>query len=377
MQYTPLSLVQQRISVGAPLPFNIRDNDGTLLLARGQIIASLALRQALFERGALVDLDELRNPTSNVQQAAPHQLPGLWTACLGRLGDTLRESAQEGFVDALDEAAPPVLALIERDKDLAIFQILRQPGNAQVQYGVDHSMHAAITASLVAQRLGWNSDDTERVFKAALTMNISMLELQGQLAVQTTAPTAEQRAAILAHPDFSRRMLELSGVNDLDWLDAVSSHHETADGRGYPLGRRDVGDIAALVHRADVYTAKLSPRIGRDAVAADKAGRMMFMQDPGHPMTAALVKEFGVYPPGCMVRLASGETGLVVKRGLTVMTPVVAVMTSPTGASLAQPLRRDTALAGFAVHSVLAAQAGTLRISPEALMAVAADSLSA
>ena len=107
MQYTPLSLVQQPITIGAPLPFNIRDNDGTLLLARGQIIASLALRQALFERGALVDLEELRSQTSTVQQAAPHQLPGLWTACLGRLGETLRESAQEGFVDALDEAAPP------------------------------------------------------------------------------------------------------------------------------------------------------------------------------------------------------------------------------------------------------------------------------
>ena len=39
------------------------------------------------------------------------------------------------------------------------------------------------------------------------------------------------------------------------------------------------------------------------------------MQDPGHPICAALVKEFGVYPPGCFVTLASGETGVVVKRG--------------------------------------------------------------
>ncbi len=371
MQYTPLSLVQQRISIGAPLPFNIRDNDGTLLLARGQMIASMAFRQALFERGALVDLAELRSPADGAKLATPAQLPGLWTACLDTLGQTLRDSAKEGFVDALNEAAPPVVALIERDKDLAIFQVLRQQGNTLAQYGIDHSMHAAITGFLVAQRLGWAADDALLVFKVALTMNISMLELQGQLAVQTTPPHAEQRVAILAHPEISRRMLEISGVTDQDWLAAVDKHHETPDGRGYPLGLKDPGDIATLVHRADVYTAKLSPRCSRDAVAADKAGRMMFMQDPGHPMTAALVKEFGVYPPGCMVRLVSGETGLVVKRGPTVMTPVVAVMTSPTGASLAQPERRDTGKPGFAVHSVLHAAAGSLRISPAALMALA------
>ena len=372
MQYSPLSLVKERVALGAPLPFNIRDSDGTLMLARGQMIDSAEQRSALFERGALVDLAELLSTTEQVQRASPAELPALWGRCLDRLGQTLRESAREGFVDALNDAAPPVLALLARDKDLAIFQVLRQNGNAHVQYGVNHSMHAAITACLVAQRLGWADADAQRVFKAALTMNISMLELQGQLAVQAEPPTPEQRDAIRAHPEISRRMLELSGVADADWLTAVEQHHEAPDGSGYPHGLRQTSDIAALVRRADIYTAKLSPRKGRDAVSADKAGRMMFMQEPGHPMTAALVKEFGVYPPGCFVRLMSGETGLVVKRGPTVMTPIVAVLTSSHGACLAQPLRRDTAQREYAVHSVLGAHASGLRVSPEMLMAVAA-----
>ena len=42
----------------------------------------------------------------------------------------------------------------------------------------------------------------------------------------------------------------------------------------------------------------------------------MFMQDPGHPMTAALVKEFGIYPPGCYVRLVSGENGVALRSEL-------------------------------------------------------------
>ena len=183
-----MSLVQQRITIGAPRPFNIRDNGGTLLLARGRMTASAALRQPLFARAALVDLDGLRNLRTTVQHAAAEPLPGWWTACLGRLGQALRHPAQHGSVDALDQAVPPVLALIARDKGLPVLQIPRHQDNRLLPYGIDHSMHAAIADSLVAQRLGWTSDDSLRVVKAALTMNISLLALQGRLAVQATRP---------------------------------------------------------------------------------------------------------------------------------------------------------------------------------------------
>ncbi|WP_088280140.1 HD-GYP domain-containing protein [Ideonella sp. A 288] len=372
MQFSQLATVQNRIVVGAPLPFNVRDVDRTLLLARGHVIDSRDQLEALFHRGALVDLAEVLSPTDIVKQAPAEALPGLWTDSLSQVGDALRHSAEEGFAESLEEATPAVLALIERDKDLAILQVLRQDATANVQYGVDHSAHAAITAFLVSQRLGWSAEESQRLFKAALTMNISMLELQGQLAIQDTPVTPEQRAAIYAHPEFSVRMLELSGVDDGDWLRAVAQHHERPDGSGYPYGITTMSDMAALVQRADIYTARLSPRIGRAAIPADRAGRAMFMQDPGDLMTAALVKEFGVYPPGCFVRLVSGETGMVVRRGPTVMTPVVAVMTTTHGVPITEPKRRDTSEQAFTVAAVVPTAPGMGRLSIEQLLAVAA-----
>lgn len=370
MQFSPLSFVKDRITVGQPLPFNVRDADQTLMLARGQVIATLDQLGALFRRGALVDLAELQSPADKIKRAAPGELPGLWSDSLNQLGDSLRASSQERFVDALTEAAPAVMALVERDKDLAIFQVLRQSGGKLVEYGVNHSMHTAITSFLIAQRLGWTSAETQRAFKAALTMNISMLELQGTLACQDTPPTPEQREAILAHPEFSVRMLEMSGVTDQDWLAAVAQHHEAGDGSGYPLGLRELNPIAGLVRKADIYTARLSPRLGRDAMAADKAGRSMFMQEPGHPVTAALVKEFGVYPPGAFVRLASGESGMVVRRGLTVVAPLVAVFTSAAGKTLAEPLRRDTAERHYAIVGMLGAREQPTHLTPDKMMAL-------
>ena len=372
MQFTPLSQVQVRVQLGMPLPFGIHDHDHTLLLARGQRVHSQAQLNALFARGALVDLAALGTPADRIARARPEELPALWTECLDGVHDALRNAYGEGFRDALEASSAPVLALVARDPDLAIFQVLRQQGNPFVDYGVHHATHAGITGWLVAKRLGWSADDGQRVFKAALTMNISMLELQGQLALQTTPPTDAQRLAIHAHPQFSRQMLEMAGVTDTDWLTAVEQHHEVADGSGYPPGLRAPSELAALVRRVDIYTAKLSPRASRCAMAADKAGRQMFMQEPGQPMVAALVKEFGVYPPGCFVRLASGETAMVIRRGSTMMAPIVAVVGSSRGAALAHPERRDTSQQAYAVQGVLPAHADMARLAPEQLLAMLA-----
>jgi HD domain len=353
MQFSRLSLFAQRVHVARPLPFNVYDHDRTLLLARGQLVESPAQLEALFTRGALVDIAELQQPVQRVRQASREELPGLWAEGLSELGNALRQSSEPGFLSALEGSVPAVEALVARDPDLAIFQVLRQDGNANLQYGVNHSMHAAITTQLVAQRLGWPADESALAFKVALTMNLGMLALQGQLAVQVTPPDADQRAAIQAHPELSRMLLELAGVHDQRWLQAVAQHHESPDGKGYPYGLRDPCPVADLVRRADIYTAKLSPRRSRDALAADLAGRQMFMSDPGHPMTTALVKEFGIYPPGCWVRLASGETGLVVRRGPTVMAPEVLVLTGQGGRPLPVPQRRDTSLPAYAVRGVV------------------------
>jgi HD-GYP domain-containing protein (c-di-GMP phosphodiesterase class II) len=371
MHHTPLALVRDRVSAGRPLPFNVYRPDTTLLLARGQVVQSAQQLDALFERGSLVDLKELQAQPLDVSGAPREQLPALWNEAVQRVGEVLRRPEPGTFAAALDDAAAPLDALIRRDPDLAIFQVLRQEGGARLQYGVARSVHAAIVAHLVAQRLAWPEPDLQRAFKAALTMNVAMLELQGQLAEQSGAPTPEQRRQIHDHPRRGRELLQLAGIADPLWLDAVEQHHEERDGSGYPSGLREPSELATLLHRADVYTSKLSARSTRDAQAADRAGREIFMQDPGHPVCAALVKEFGVYPPGCFVKLASGEAGVVVRRGSTVMTPIVAAMTNGYGAPLAEPVRRDTLMPLYAITGVLQPRQVRARLAPEKLVALA------
>jgi HD-GYP domain-containing protein (c-di-GMP phosphodiesterase class II) len=363
MQLAPLASVKHRVQLGRPLPFNVRDADRTLLLARGWSVESHEQLEALFTRGALVDLAELHQVSDEVVKCPREQLPRLWQRCMVQASQTLLNARPgQSFAGAVEEAAAPLQLLVERDPDLAIFQVLRTGAGVDVAYGAARSLQTAITALLVAQRLAWEPAQCERAFKVALTMNISMLELQGQLARQRSALSAAQRAELASHPMRSVQLLQLAGIEDADWLGAVLRHHEHEDGSGYPSGCSDVGELASLARRADTYTAKLASRSTRAALAADIAGRQMFMQDPGHPMTAALVKEFGIYPPGCMVRLASGELAIVVQRGARITTPVVACLTDAAGRALAQPERRDTARPGNAVAAVVGE--GTVRHAP-------------
>lgn len=370
MRYAELSTVKHRVQPGAPLPFNVRDADGTLLLAQGHLVESQMHLEALFTRGALVDMAELQAAHDAVRTAPREQLPRLWAGCLDTLSKTLSADPGPEFVGALDDAAAPVQTLIQRDPDLAIFQVLRHSASADAAYGAQRSLQTAVTSYLVARRLGWDAEQCTLQFKVALTMNISMLELQGRLARQTTPPTPSQREELHTHPMRSLRMLELAGVANADWLLAVLHHHEQEDGCGYPSGSTDIDDLASLARRADVYTSKLASRSTREALTADQAGRQMFMHDPTHPITTALVREFGIYPPGCYVRLVSGELAIVVARGENITMPVVACLTTASGMALAEPVRCTIDGKARAVAGVVGERQSGMRLPMDRLAAL-------
>jgi hypothetical protein len=374
MSLVPLSSVKHRVRLQEPLPFAVLDSSGQLLLNRGYRIETQEQLDNLCDRGSLVREEDVPQEESAQPAPEPAGAPcplDAWSSCTARVGSILANSRQPSLDAALDEASTPVLALVAEDPDFAMLMAMRERNGPKVQHALRHSLHTAIVARLVGQRLGWDPAAMVSTFKAALTMNLSMMELQSELAASGHSPTAQERNLILQHPAQSRAMLEAGGVRDEDWLRAVEQHHERPDGNGYPLGRSDIDEKARLLRLADSYCAKLSPRASRPAMTADRASRELFLREATNPMAHALIKEMGIYPPGSCVRLASGETGIVLRRGPTMLTPVVAAITWRTGEPRREPLKRDTSLPAFKVLQAVAEQA--LRFSPrtEALLAVA------
>jgi HD-GYP domain-containing protein (c-di-GMP phosphodiesterase class II) len=176
-----------------------------------------------------------------------------------------------------------------------------------------------------------------------------------------------QRAAIHAHPEQAVQALRAGGVTDVDWLMAVAHHHERPDGTGYPLGLGDVSDIGIALRVNDVFMAKISPRVLRPALSSQEAARQLFREDKGGPVSMAIIKEFGIYPPGDFVTLASGEHAVVVRRTDNAKAPIVAAITDTAGHPIVKTVRHDTSLAAHAIVGPVADKSILHRMPPERL----------
>ena len=368
MRVCSLSSVKDRIVLGQPLPFSVRDASRMLLLARGQVIGDEAQLDELFQRGALVEVDDLAEAIHPGQKVTPAQrlarLPADWERSTQDTRLALNAPAAQ-MAAALNSTTDMLMSLIERSPNIALSQVVRQADSNSGHYGVNHSIHAATACQASASYLGWNAVEQRRAFQAALTMNLAMLDLQARLATQVSPLTVKQRETIQEHPTRSAEMLSQAGITDPDWLESIRKHHELADGTGYPKGATDISELADLLRFADIYTACLSSRSNRPAMSTQHAGRELHQMAGSSPLAAALIKAFGIFPPGSRVKLASGELGVVVRNGEKAYHPMVATLTNHAGEPRLTPLMRDTAVDAHRVVALLSAQAMPMRLTDE------------
>ena len=368
MRVCSLNSVKDRVVLGQPLPFSVRDNNRMLLLAKGQIIHDDEQLSDLFQRGAMVEADELIAAVQPVRREDPAlrlaRLPADWERTTQDVRRALSSETSE-LAASLRSATTLLLSLIDSAPDVALAQIVRQPESGSGHYGVSHSVHAATACYSAARSLGWDPTSQRLAFQAAMTMNIGMLDLQGRLATQVSPLTAKQREQIQSHPTRSAEMLSDAGIRDADWLEAVAQHHELPDGSGYPKGISEICELAEMLRFADVYTARLSARASRPAMSAQQAGRELHQMADASPLANALIKAFGVFPPGSLVKLASGELGLVVRNGSKAHHPLVAALTNAAGEPRMTPLVRDSAIDSHAVVALLPPHAMPMRLSEE------------
>lgn len=367
-----LKLVETKVQIGVPLPWNVRNPDCTLLLAKDYVIHSEPQLEVLLERGMYVDIEEIR-ALEDLQEPTPRTRESIyvrWTTAIDTLEawlPMLGEKAES--LARIHSLATEILELTAQDPDIAIFMAIRQDQARHLRYGYSHSVYTALLSILMARRMGWTPERVQRITLAALTMNASIAPLQGQMAHQEHPVLDRQRAQILQHPNASAQLLERAGVTDAGWLNTVRQHHEQVGGAGYPTGTSTVDEMAQVLRMADIFMARISPRTYRPAMTVQDAARQMFRDDKGGPMSMAVIKELGIYPPGDFVQLASGELGVVMRRGAEARTPLVAAVSDTLGRNVTYTLQRDTSDPAYAVTGTAAAADRSLltRVPPERL----------
>jgi len=385
---------------GQRLTFSLRDASGNLLFASGTVLPSTDNVKDLLERGAYTQVHETeayqREMTSRAntmvhqnrslgdiarvqpdfvgdrsRAAAPVSETSWWLDLQQQLHQLLRDPKTESFLDRIEALRLSALERLQRQPDQVLMLLIHDASQELPQYTARHALVCMALCQLAAERMDWHVDEAEALTRAALSMNLSLGLLQDRLAQQREGLNAEQQRLLAGHGDKAADVLLQLGVPDGPWLQTVRLHHDAGPG---PLsGRAPAERLARLLHRIDMFAARLSPRIARKAQAGAQAARAIFLDElkKQDEAGAALIKAVGLYPPGTFVRLANGEEGIVLKRGATATEPLVASLMGKSGAPLTEPVPRDTRLASQAITHSLAPHELRLRLSIEKLMRLA------
>lgn len=394
MAYQPLP--PDVLRAGFPTLFALRDKSGCLLVPKGTLVDSEQLQQ-LATRDLYVDDQDgealrraiagkvhelVRNEEllGRIAQARPDasdllvpaaagrrrldDAPTDWSNLQVRLAALLRDAAQPEFAARLMQLQKTLFDQINSDPDDALLLLVHAATQEYRDYSASHALLVAVVAELASRHVaGITPAQRQSLRCAALTMNVAMTALQNQLAQQSSPLTPAQRAEVDSHPARAVEALRAAGVSDAVWLEAVQHHHDAPPG---PLaGMEPAQRIARLIRRADVFAARLSPRRGRQALSATAAAKAAYLDEHQKPDEAgsAIIKAVGLYPPGSLVKLADGETAVVLRRGRRANSPTVACIANPAGAVLASPALRHTHTPAHAVTGGVAPHEVKIRLN--------------
>jgi len=383
--YRPLPL--DSFALHEPVPVNIWDAKGVLLLRKGEAITSEQHRGVLMLHTPLVlaadwqalnygytsTLDRMvrgnesliRIAGLNALAAAPASpdwregvpAPDAWADLHASLAALLHQGPEAGqFLERLLKVQARGDQLWDEQPDNSLLVLVQLLFDTRVSYSATHALLAAGLCALVAPLAGMDEKQRRALVLAALTMNMGMTREHDQMARQAEPLSSPQRKVVREHPQQSVALLRQLGVMDTEWIRLVAQHHEKPDGTGYPKGERVDRITHRLLQMADVYVACISPRKSRGALLSQQVARELYMGGHRAPdqLGALFVKSVGFYPPGSYVRLASDELGVVVRRGAKANEPKVFALVGRQGLPLGEPVLRDTADPAWAVKASLA-----------------------
>ena len=201
------------------------------------------------------------------------------------------------------------------------------------------SVETALMVAVIGVRRGWNDERVCRATIAALFADVGMLKLPPESTAKPGALNAEEMRVMRLHPVLGAEMVEPLARTLAPQIGDVSlQHHERIDGGGYPHGLEGhaILEEAQAVGICHLYVAATHERPYRETLPPAKAialieGLAGAAWDPR--IVRAFVDGVAPYPVGTLVRLSSGDCG-VVRPGGAPLRPLVEVRWGADGSTV-------------------------------------------
>lgn len=243
-------------------------------------------------------------------------------AAVMQVSDEMREATEAG--------EPVNVRRLRHVTQAVVDQILRDPSSLVAlttikdfnRYLVYHSTNVAVLAVVLGQRLGLSKSKLGELCLAAFLHDAGKLELTQDVLNKPGALDPEEWEEMRRHPSLAARTLLGSRRLTPSIMRAVVvafEHHLNKDMSGYPHTEiKDevtlFGNIVAIVDRYDALTTTRVYRT-RNFTPYEALAFVMDEENQDTLFDSILVKLFaeimGMYPPGTLVELTSGELGVV------------------------------------------------------------------
>lgn len=186
------------------------------------------------------------------------------------------------------------------------------------EYTAQHSMNVCIYAIALGRQINLSVDELNNVGMCGMMHDMGKMQVPLEILNKPGRLTPEELAIMQTHTSKGWQvLLNTSGMYG-GAIDVAYMHHERLDGTGYPrqLKAEQITPYARMVAIVDMYDAISSDRVyqkGRSHLEAIK----ILTDATGSHLDAVLTMKFieclGIYPPGSLVELVSGEVGLVIE----------------------------------------------------------------
>ncbi|GIU49520.1 HD family phosphohydrolase [Shewanella sairae] len=205
------------------------------------------------------------------------------------------------------------------DDKLVLHLMADAKGDESIYY---HSLNIAVLSMLIAKELGWSRTEIELLGMGALFHDIGKLKIPTQLLRKSEPFTQAEQNYFNQHPSMAVELLTVADNFPAEALPIIVNHHEFLDGSGTPKGRKEseldkLSQLVCAVNTYDNLCHSDRSRKSRTPYAALGYLYKNYKTKLNQQVIGRLVKMLGVYPPGSIVELTSGQFAMVMSVNLS------------------------------------------------------------
>ena len=179
-----------------------------------------------------------------------------------------------------------------------------------------HSLNVSILSMMLAKAVGFSERDIKLLGLAGLFHDVGKMKIPDTVLRKQGKLTPQENNLLKMHTKYGLDFLKLSETIPEKVKVITEQHHEYLDGSGYPKQLKGdqidrLSQLIAVVNEYDSLCHPRDPKLSRIPFTGIAYLYKQRKKQLNNGDLGVLIRLLGIYPPGSVVQLSSGQIGLV------------------------------------------------------------------